>query len=223
MLLNDLVHLFFPKYCGACSGPLIDPKDELCLACENKLIFKSQPNCSELKKALRGRVKVISAAFLNDFNKHESMQKAIHAVKYHKRKRLAIFLAEHLSIKLGKPFFEKIDCIIPVPLHEKKMKTRGFNQCHLIAQGIQNKTSIPIRYDHLLRKKYTESQTHKYRLERWENVENAFEITNEEALKNKHLLLVDDVFTTGATLEACIKTIQKKIICDCSVITLAKA
>lgn len=223
MLLNDLIHLFFPKGCGACLKPLIDPKDELCIECENELIFEARPKHFELKNALRGRVKVISSAYLNDFNKNAAMQEALHSIKYHKRKKLAIFLAEELVLKLGTSFFEKIDCIVPVPLHQKKMKIRGFNQCHLIAQGIQNKTGIPVAYDHLLRKKNTESQTHKNRLERWENVENAFMVTNEKELENKHLLIVDDVFTTGATLEACIKAIQQKIICDCSIITLAKA
>jgi competence protein ComFC len=222
-MLTDLIHLFFPKYCGACSKTLTNPIDELCLACENELIFESEANCSDLKNALRGRLKIISGAYLNDYNKKEGMQKALHSIKYHKRRKLAVILAEQLAIKLGKSFFKKIDYIVPVPLHPKKMKTRGFNQCLLIAQGIKNRTSIPIVSDCLIRKEFTESQTNKNRLERWENVENAFAFKNEPSIKNKHLLLVDDVFTTGATIEACIKTIQRKILCDCSVITLAKA
>lgn len=223
MLIEGLIHLFLPKYCGACSNKLISPKDELCLACENELIFESEPNCSYLNNALRGRVKINTIAYLNDFNKKEAMQKALHSIKYHKRKKLAILLAEQLALKLGPSFFETIDYIIPVPMHQKKMKIRGFNQCDLIAKGITNKTSIPIIRKCLLRKKNNESQTNKNRTERWENVENAFELRNEKFLKNKHLLLVDDVFTTGATIEACVKTIQRKILCECSVLTLAKA
>ena len=136
---------------------------------------------------------------------------------------MAIYIAEQLAIKLGDEFFQEIDSIIPVPLHPKKLKLRGFNQSNLIAQGIQNIRSIPIDPHSLQRKEYTESQTNKTRLERWNNVNTAFELVNYEALKKKNILLVDDVFTTGATLETCIKTIQNKADCKCSIITLARA
>ena len=134
-----------------------------------------------------------------------------------------MYLAEQLAIKLGDGFFQEIDSIIPVPLHPKKLKIRGFNQSNLIAKGIQNISSTPIDSQSLQRIEFTESQTNKNRLERWDNVNTAFKVVNDEAFKGKHILLVDDIFTTGATMEACIKTIQNKMDCKCSVITLAKA
>ena len=151
------------------------------------------------------------------------MQQVLHSIKYQNQKKLAIYIAEQLAIKLGDEFFQEIDSIIPVPLHPKKLKLRGFNQSNVIAQGIQNIRSTPIDPHSLQRKEYTESQTNKTRLERWNNVNTAFELVNYEALKKKNILLVDDVFTTGATLETCIKTIQNKADCKCSIITLARA
>ena len=151
------------------------------------------------------------------------MQQILHSIKYQNQKKLAVYIAEQLAIKLGDEFFQEIDSIIPVPLHPKKLKIRGFNQSDLIAQGIQNIRPIPIDSRSLQRKEYTESQTNKNRLERWNNVNTAFEVVNYEALEKKHILLIDDVFTTGATLEACIKTIQNKADCKCSIITLARA
>ena len=223
MLIHNILNLFFPKLCGACSRLVINTKDELCLKCELNLIYESHPDTDKIQKALRGRIEVEKAAFFIDFTKKEGVQQILHSIKYQNQKKLAVYIAEQLAIKLGDEFFQEIDSIIPVPLHPKKLKIRGFNQSDLIAQGIQNIRPIPIDSRSLQRKEYTESQTNKNRLERWNNVNTAFEIVNYEALKKKHILLVDDVFTTGATLEACIKTIQNKADCKCSIITLARA
>ena len=223
MLIDNILNLFFPKLCGACSKPLINPKDELCLNCEIHLIYESHPNTRKIQKALRGRVEVEKAAFFLDFAKKEGIQQMLHSIKYQNQKKLSTHLTEQMAIKLNYSFFEKIDCIIPVPLHPKKLKSRGFNQSDLIAESLHSIFSIPIEYENLQRKKFTESQTDKNKMERWENVNDAFSVVNHQALKEKHILLVDDVFTTGATLEACIKTIQDKVNCKCSIITLAKA
>ena len=223
MLIHNILNLFFPKLCGACSKPIINPKDELCLRCEINLIYESHPNTREIQKALRGRIEVEKAAFFIDFTSQEGIQQILHSIKYQNQKKLAIYLAEQLAIKLGNEFFQAINSIIPVPLHPKKLKIRGFNQSDLIAKGIQNISSIPVDYNNLQRIEFTESQTNKNRLERWDNVNTAFELINKEALKGKHILLVDDVFTTGATLETCIKTLKNKVDCRYSIITLAKA
>ena len=223
MLIHNILNLFFPKLCGACSRLVINTKDELCLKCELNMIFESHPDTDKIQKALRGRIEVEKAAFFIDFTKKEGVQQILHSIKYQNQKKLAVYIAEQLAIKLGDEFFQEIDSIIPVPLHPKKLKIRGFNQSDLIAQGIQNIRPIPIDSRSLQRKEYTESQTNKNRLERWNNVNTAFEVVNYEALEKKHILLIDDVFTTGATLEACIKTIQNKADCKCSIITLARA
>ena len=223
MIINNLFRLFFPKYCAACFKPIIGLEDELCVRCENNLIYDPTPAQKELKKALRGRVNIEQSGYLFDFTKKDDVQDILHSIKYQKQKKLAVYLAEKLAVKLGPTFFKKIDGILPVPLHQRKLKMRGFNQSESIARGIKNITSIPVKNGYLLRKKFTESQTNKNRWERWENVKHAFELMNQEAWNSKHILLVDDVFTTGATLEACVKTIQEKVSCKCSILTLAKA
>lgn len=223
MILNNILNLFFPKLCGACSKPIINCTDELCLNCEIHLVYESHPNTTKIQKALRGRVAIEQGVFFIDFTKKEGVQQVLHSIKYQNQKNLAIYLVEELATKLGAEFFETIDVLIPVPLHPKKFKIRGFNQADLIATGIHNCFKIPINTHSLQRKLFTESQTKKNRLERWKNVQNAFELKDKNSLNKKHILLLDDVFTTGATLEACIKTLQKEVDCKCSILTLARA
>lgn len=150
MLAYHILNLFFPKLCGACSKIISNPTDELCLKCELHLIYESQPNKYKINQQLRGRVEINQSAFLIDFTKKEGIQQVLHSIKYQNQKQLAIYLAEELVKKLGHTFFADIDLLIPVPLHPKKRKIRGFNQSELIAQGIQNITSIklkPIAYN----------------------------------------------------------------------------
>ena len=223
MLLNNILNLFFPKLCGSCSKMIVNPKDALCIKCEIDLIHESQPNKKKIQEALRGRVEIEKGAIFIDFTKKEGVQQLMHSIKYQNQKNLAIYMAEELAVKLGDDFFEGIDLIIPVPLHPKKLKIRGFNQSYLIAKGIQNIRKTNIDCHSLQRIVFTESQTKKNRLARWKNVSTAFELVNKKTLYKKHLLIIDDVFTTGATLEACIKTIKKEVDCKCSILTLARA
>ena len=115
-----------------------------------------------------------------------------------------------MARKLGVFFFEDVDILLPIPLHPKKEKIRGYNQAELIAKGIYKFIPIEINLTSLKRTIFTDSQTNKNRMERWENVQNAFEVRNKKKLDNKHILIIDDVFTTGATLEACIKNAQTR-------------
>ena len=222
MIINNFISLFFPKICGACYNIILND-DELCVECDVNLIYKSKPTTNKIQKVFKGKLKIEKSAFLIDFNKKERIQKALHSIKYKNKKKLAIYIAEELTLKLGLDFFQDINCIIPVPLHTKKIKHRKFNQSDLIAKGIQNITSIPIYSKCITRIKQTESQTNKNRIERIQNVKDAFKVVNVESIKNKHILIVDDVFTTGATLESCIKYLQKKANCMCSIITLDQA
>lgn len=221
--MYNILNLFFPKHCGACSKLVINTKDELCLKCELNLIHGSDPDTNKIQKALRGRVEIEKGVFFIDFTKKEGVQNILHSIKYQNQKKLAIYIAEQLALILGAAFFQEFDSIIPVPLHRKKLKIRGFNQSDFIAEGIQNIHNIPIERNCLKRIKNTSSQTNKNRLGRWNNVKSAFKIDNTCKLKGKHVLLVDDIFTTGATIEACINTLQKQAACKCSVLTLARA
>ena len=221
--MYNILNLFFPKHCGACSKLVINTKDELCLKCELNLIHESDPDTNKIQKALRGRVEIEKGVFFIDFTKKEGVQNILHSIKYQNQKKLAIYIAEQLALKLGAVFFQEFDSIIPIPLHRKKLKIREFNQSDFIAEGIHNIHNIPIERNCLKRIKNTSSQTNKNRLERWNNVKSAFKTNNPDKLKGKHILLVDDVFTTGATLEACINTIKEQATCKCSILTLAKA
>ena len=211
--MHNILNLFFPKHCGACSKLVINTKDELCLKCELNLTHESDPDTNKIQKALRGKVEIEKRRGVIDFTQKEGDQNILHSIKYQNQKKLAIYIAEQLALKLGAAFFQEFDSMIPIPLHRKKLKIRGFNQSDLIAKGIHNIHKIPVEPDRLIRIKNTSSQTNKKRLERWGNVKSAFKLDNTDKLKGKHILLVDDVFTTGATIEACIKTLQKQAAC----------
>jgi ComF family protein len=157
-----------------------------------------------------GRVptKNVITAFL--YNKGNAVQHLIHNFKYRGRKDIGLFLGEqlgHAFLNSGKS--EEIDIIVPVPLHPKKKKKRGFNQSEILAYGLSTVLDIEINTTVLFRSSHSSTQTRKSKYQRWKNVENIFSLTKPETLENKHILLVDDVITTGATLEACAVEVLK--------------
>lgn len=151
-----------------------------------------------------GRVNIEKATTLAYFTNEGLLQHLLHKLKYDGKKEIGTFLGKTLAHDLQQvKWSEKIDAIIPVPLHPKKEATRGFNQAEIIAEGMQEVLNIPVITDVLHRARYTESQTKKTREERLLNMKDAFEVKHREKITGKHLLLIDDVLTTGATLEAC--------------------
>jgi ComF family protein len=223
MFICAIYNLFFPKICGACSKLTIKFEDELCLRCELQLLNLAEPNANKIAKELKGRVEIEKGVYLFDFSKKERVQEILHSIKYKKNKKLGSYIAEQMARKLGDFFFEDVDILLPIPLHPKKEKIRGYNQAELIAKGIYKFIPIEINLTSLKRTIFTDSQTNKNRMERWENVQNAFEVRNKKKLDSKHILLIDDVFTTGATLEACIKTLKREVNCKYSILTIARA
>lgn len=153
------------------------------------------------------RLKAVTACFF--FSKDGKVQQLIHALKYRGNSEAGVFLGQELgkSIKEA-PLFQGIDFLIPVPLHPKREKARGYNQSLMIAQGISEVTGIAIGSDLLARSVNTSTQTHKSKEERWKNVKDIFEVRHPERLQGKYVLLIDDVLTTGATLEACALTLS---------------
>ncbi|MBT4217529.1 MAG: ComF family protein [Flavobacteriales bacterium] len=148
----------------------------------------------------------------------------IHALKYEENKEVGIYLGEQIAYEIeSSQFFNSIDYIIPVPLHPKKEKIRGYNQSLYIAKGIKEILKIKIDSKSLQRKVNTESQTKKNKYSRWENVGQVFELIDKNRLSNKHILLVDDVVTTGSTLESCIETLQQTEGIKVSIVTIALA
>lgn len=158
------------------------------------------------------------------FAKGTLIQKLVHEFKYRGNKEVGIYLGAMIGISLNNTNrFHKIDALIPLPLYADKEHKRGFNQARVLCNGISEVMNIPVITGNVIRKRFTETQTKKHRTERWENVKSSFEIKNIAQLKGKNILLVDDVVTTGATLEACGIEILNISDVQLSVATLAYA
>ncbi len=209
-MIKDLISLIYPQVCVICPEDLYEGEKFICSECRYHLPRTGFHNLSDnpVAKNFWGRIPVEAATSFFFFNKGLKVQELIHQVKYRGNKELGIYLGNMFGAELKtSPFSEKIDIVIPVPLHEQKQKRRGFNQSFFIAKGIAEALSANCSEEMVKRSVATDTQTKKSRLKRWENVEDKFEIVNEEVMKDKHILLVDDVVTTGATLEACARAI----------------
>lgn len=203
---DDLLWLIYPELCVACDKPLNSGEKCICTSCRfhlPKTNFHSEP-VNPIIKHFWGKVKVEAAAALFLFTKGEKVQHLIHQLKYQKRKDIGVFLGELYGYDLKKcDPFGCVDVIIPVPLHPKKLKKRGYNQSECFAEGLSLSLKVPCDVKSLKRKKETQTQTRKHRFERFENVNSVFAVTNPDLVQGKHILLVDDVITTGSTLVAC--------------------
>lgn len=205
-LLDDLISLFYPRLCLACSRHLPPKQQMICVHCRYKLPktnFHLQRE-NPFTERFWGRLDLTSGAALYHFTRGGLTQQLIHKLKYQGQWEVGYQLGELYGNILKKsPFFEGIDVIVPVPLHPKKEHQRGYNQSDSFAKGIAEALRRPWMKNALKRSAYTDSQTTKSRLERLKNVLNVFSVHRSGVLEDKHVLLVDDVLTTGATLEAC--------------------
>lgn len=164
---------------------------------------------SPIEQLFWGKLDLQEVGALWQFSKGGKVQNILHRIKYKSDKALAHFVGEQMAkALLNSTRFKDIDFIIPVPLHPKKLRKRGFNQSELIANGIAELLEIPVRTDLIKRVTKTSTQTKKSRIQRWHNVKDVFEVCKAEELENKRILLIDDVITTGATLEGCVLRIQ---------------
>lgn len=160
--------------------------------------------------ALAGRLPVKNATCLFEFEKQGRVQRLLHALKYEDQQALGEFMGKQLYESIANSsFFEDIDVIVPVPLHPNKIKQRGYNQSACFAKGISDASGIPVNTSILMRTGETSTQTKKKKFERWENVGSVFTLTDHSILQNKHVLLVDDVITTGATIEGCWQALKE--------------
>ena len=225
---EDVAHLIYPNTCLICTKETPSKQVQICHFCEQELHytdFEYYREETKLDKLFWGRVQLESTYSLLYFEKENSTQEILHGIKYQNKKNLAREMGKRIGTNLLKiESFKKLDCLIPIPLHTKKEYQRGYNQSLLIAEGISKNCNIPYLEKAIIRIKHGESQTKKGRIKRWENVQNTFKI-NASLLQNfKHIALVDDVITTGATLEACITEIQSTYpTLKISVISLAIA
>ncbi len=211
-VFNDLLSLFFPQLCAGCNSPLVKGEDILCLNCLADLPRNDFSDGKESPFALTflGRIDYCYAASYYCFDKGGRVQHLLHELKYKGRKDIGFKLGLMFGFELDQqPQFTQIDAIIPVPLHPRKQRSRGYNQSTEICRGISQSMNRPLILGNLIRKVYTSTQTTKGRYERWENVSGIFSVKNSKTLLGKHILLVDDVVTTGATIEACSEPLLK--------------
>ncbi|MEN8225137.1 MAG: ComF family protein [Bacteroidota bacterium] len=206
--LKDLLSLIYPEVCPVCGKSLFKNEKVVCMKCYHHLPRSRFTNDHEnlAARVFWGRVPLqrVMAAFL--YNKGNAVQQLIHGFKYRGYKEIGIFLGEELGKELSKIYdIHDIAYILPVPLHPKKQKKRGFNQSEIIARGIANQFPAEVNTSILVRKSFSSTQTRKSKYDRWQNVESIFKLKNPETIKNKHILIIDDVITTGATIEACVQ------------------
>ena len=205
-LLQAALHLFYPHVCTGCGSDIIEDENLLCLHCINNLPhtnFAAHAN-NPVEKIFWGRLPLTSAMSEFYFAKGTIIQHLIHEFKYKGNKDVGIYLGALMgSSFMNSNRITKIDALVPLPLYADKERKRGFNQAAILCKGMSEIMGIPVITGNIIRKRFTETQTKKHRSQRWENVEGSFEIKSTPELKGKHLLLVDDVVTTGATLEAC--------------------
>ena len=226
LLIDDFISLLFPKICAACGNSLWKQEETVCLSCEFHLPRTNFHLALEnpVSQLFWGRVNLESAAAFLYFNKGNKVQRLIHQLKYKGRKDIGIYLGRQYGQHLKySPFFQTVQLIVPVPLHPKKFVQRGYNQSEQFAIGLGETMKIPIDPYAICRKKETETQTKKSRFRRWQNVAEVFDVTNPGSMEMKHVLLVDDVITTGATLESCIHALSSIHGIRISVATIAAA
>lgn len=224
--IRNLADLFYPRLCLACQKNLVSVETSICIHCNYNLrptnYHTITPN--PVLERFWGRVELEHAAAAYSFSKGGLLQQLIHQLKYENKPQIGLELGKMYgeALKNTAPY-STVDYIIPVPLHPKKKHLRGYNQAAMLAKGLALSMEKQWSSDYLIRIDNTETQTKKSRLDRFSNVENAFSINNEKAIEGKHLLLVDDVITTGATLEACAQTLLRIPHVKVSVVAVALA
>lgn len=209
---DALVHVFYPSLCFECNNELIQGDQFLCLQCQTELgltQFEAIRN-NPVEKLFWGRADIQFAASTYYYIESTPLQKVIHHIKYRQEKELGIHMGERMGIH-GSDLFNacKTDLCIPMPLHPKKEYKRGYNQASLLCEGIFKQTGIPYNEKALVRNENTRTQTKKSRIERWENVASVFDVNEPSIIKDKHVVVVDDVITTGASTESCVHTLMQ--------------
>jgi competence protein ComFC len=202
----------YPESCLICSAQLPSHVSFVCAACRSDLPFTFFENSLEptpLDKLFWGRVTLESSFALLKFEQNSATQKLLHELKYKNKPQLGVLLGEIISSRLNNNL--SVDFLVPIPLHPKKQYQRGYNQSEQLAIGLGERWGVAVNSTALLRGVNAESQTKQGRFGRWGNVAEAFSCKDVTMLENKHIALIDDVTTTGATLEACVKLLQKEI------------
>ena len=222
--LKNIFNLFYPSICICCDQHLLDQEKTMCIECRYDLPFIDNGDFTTnlLSQTLDGRVLIEKGASFLYYHPEGKVKKILHQLKYKNNQDVGTFLGKWFGQKLLKSsLFGEIDYIIPVPLHKKKLRKRGYNQLTKFGKSLSTILNIEYLEDVLIRNSDTKTQTFKNRVERFKNLMNNFSIRDTVLLKNKHVLLIDDVVTTGATLEACCKQLIKAENIKISIVTIA--
>ncbi|MEK6781081.1 MAG: ComF family protein [Bacteroidota bacterium] len=224
--ISDFIALFFPRCCLACSESLVKGEDILCTHCLTELpktnyhLHADNP----IQDRLTGRIKVKHAWAYMKFRKSGIVQHLLHQLKYNNHPEVGVRIGMAYGKELLERGFEKeFDLIVPVPLHQFRQRKRGYNQSAKFAEGLSYSLGVPWDESITIRKKHTATQTRKSKLDRWENVNTVFGIDSMDKILNQRILLVDDVITTGATLEACGQQLLEGNCKELSVACMAEA
>ncbi len=223
-MLRDIIYLFYPKYCAACDTPIYKNERVICTTCRHVLPLGNfhNVNAKKIEKVFYGCAKIENATSLLVFQKDNLVQKLIHNLKYRGREEIGEELGKWLGQELSQiNEYKVIDIVVPVPLHKKRLRERGYNQVETFGIEIAKKLEA-VYIDSVLKKKsYNKKQSKRDRSNRWINTVETFEVQNESLLCNKHILLVDDIVTTGATIESCADVLKSIPGIKISVATMA--
>ena len=221
---KNLLNVLFPVFCNGCTNLLLKNEKVICTKCLHKLPFTHhhQIKETEIHKTFFGLVPFEFGASFLYFTKKGISQNLIHNLKYKNRQEIGTYLGNLYANELKDlEIFKEIDFIIPVPLHKKRFHERGYNQVTTFCKAIENNLTIPMLDDVLIKTQHLKSVTDKSKEGRLAHNKNVFLIENQHKIEGKHLLIVDDVFTTGATIEACAKEILKIKNTKISILTMA--
>lgn len=224
--LMDLKMLFFPSNCLVCGKRLNAPGDILCFACEIRMPRTGFGDCynNVVSRIFWGRVRVKAGTSLFTFEKGSAYQGLLHDLKYRGNRKAGLYLGRLLGQEIKRTSLADCDLLLPVPLHRKKLKERGYNQSEIIARGASEITGIPVATHIIRRLAYGVSQTTMTRYERFENMTKTFELCDSvQDLHEKKILIIDDIVTTGATLEACCLVLHSRFNCLVHIATVAYA
>ncbi len=223
-LLKDFTQLFFPHYCAGCGSDILPANAVICVQCLHNLPltnFHHYPG-NPVEKHFWGRLPIITAMAQCYFTKDSLVQHLLHQLKYKGNQDIGLFFGRMMGQTLAQSERMKgIDALVPLPLFASREKKRGYNQATLLCNGISEILQIPVVNNAVFRLSATETQTNKNRVERWQNMSGRFQLNYSAAITGKHILLVDDVITTGATLETCGHELLKAGDMRLSIATLA--
>ena len=222
-ILEGFAGLFWPNVCACCFTGLKHGEDYICSHCMYELPLTNfhREHDNPVAQVFWGRAAVEHATAGYYFRKGNKVQKLVHQVKYRGQKEMGTVLGREMGKSLRDSIFNEVDLIAPVPLHPQKLRKRGYNQSEWIARGVAEMLDKPMDVQTVERRIFTATQTRKKRFDRWENVDSGFVLTAPDNFTGKHVLLIDDVLTTGATLEACIHAVLSAPGAKVSVATLA--